>query len=389
MLGLDQLHHLLVDLALGLGRAGKGSVAAQILVVDGLQCHHVKLVAHAVAGQHGAGKLGGLFDIIGSAGGDGVEHHFLGGTSAGEGGDLVFQLLLVHQVVVALVHLHGVTQSTRGAGDDGDLLHGGGVGLLGGDQSVADLMVGYDALFVVGQDGVLFLVACNDHLDALLQVGLSHALAARADGPQRGLVDDVGQLGTGRAGGHPGHGGKVDARGQRDLLSVDLQDLLAALEVGQLHGHPAVKAAGAGQGRVKGFGSVGGGQNDDTGVALKTVHFGQQLVQGLLALIVAAVLAAAALLANGIDLINKHNAGRFLLGLLEQVAHLGGTHAHEHLHELGAGDGEEGHVGLTGHSLGQHGLAGTRRAHQQDALGHLGTNALILAGVVQIVDNFL
>ena len=37
---------------------------------------------------------------------DGVEHHFLGGTSAGEGGNLVFQLLLVHQVVVALVHLH-------------------------------------------------------------------------------------------------------------------------------------------------------------------------------------------------------------------------------------------------------------------------------------------
>ena len=148
---------------------------------------------------------------------------------------------------------------------DGDLLHGGGVGLFSGDQSVADLMVGYDALFVVGQDGVLLLVACNDHLNALLQVRLGHTLAACADGPQRGLVDNVGQLGTGRARGHPGHGGKVDARGQRDLFGVDLQDLLAALEVGQLHGHPAVKAAGAGQGRVKGFGTVGGGQNDDTG----------------------------------------------------------------------------------------------------------------------------
>ena len=95
-------------------------------------------------------------------------------------------------------------QCARGAGDDGDLLHGGGVGLLGGDQSVADLMVGYDALFVIGQDGVLLLVACNDHLDALLQVGLGHALAARADGPQRGFVDDVGQLCAGGTGGHPG-----------------------------------------------------------------------------------------------------------------------------------------------------------------------------------------
>ena len=83
MLGLDQLHHLLVDLTLGLGRAGKGSVAAQILVVDGLQCHHVKLIAHAVAGQHGAGKFGGLLDIVRRAGGDRIEGYLLGGAAAG------------------------------------------------------------------------------------------------------------------------------------------------------------------------------------------------------------------------------------------------------------------------------------------------------------------
>ena len=39
VLGLDQLYHLPVDLALGLGTAGQRGVAAQILVVDGLQCH--------------------------------------------------------------------------------------------------------------------------------------------------------------------------------------------------------------------------------------------------------------------------------------------------------------------------------------------------------------
>ncbi len=141
----------------------------------GLQGHHVEVLAHAVAGDHGAGQLGGLLDVVGRAGGDGAEHHLLGGAAAGEGGDLVLQLLLVHQVVVALVHLHGVAQRAGGAGDDGDLLHGGGVGLLGRHQGVADLVVGHDALFVVGQDGVLLLVAGNDHLDALLQVGLGHA----------------------------------------------------------------------------------------------------------------------------------------------------------------------------------------------------------------------
>ena len=291
--------------------------------------------------------------------------------------------------MVALVHLHGVAQCARGAGDDGDLLHRGRVGLLGCHKGMADLMVGYDALFVVGQDGVLLLVAGNDHLNALLKVGLRHALAARPHGTQGGFVHNVSQLCAGGTGSHACHGVEVHTRGNLHLFSVYLQDLLAALQVGQLHGYTAVEPAGAGQGRVEGIRAVGGCQNNDAGVALKAVHFGKQLVQGLLALVVAAKLAAVALLTNGVDFINEHDAGGFFLGLFEQVTHLGGTHAHEHLHELRAGDGEEGHVGFTCHGLGQHGFAGARRAYQQNALGHGSADLLILLGIVQIVDDLL
>ena len=97
---------------------------------------------------------------------------FLGGPAAGEGGDLVLDLLLAHQVVVALLHLHGVAQRAGGTGNDGDLLHRCGIGLLGCHQGVSDLVVGHDPLFVVGENGVLLLVACDDHLDALLQIRL-------------------------------------------------------------------------------------------------------------------------------------------------------------------------------------------------------------------------
>ena len=263
------------------------------------------------------------------------------------------------------------------------------MGLLGGDQSVADLMVGYDALFVVGQDGVLLLVACNDHLDALLQIGLGHALAACTHGAQGCFVDDVGQLGTGGAGGHAGHGVEVDARGQRHLFGVHFQNLFAALEVGQFHRHATVKTSGTGQGRVQRIRAVGGRQNDDAGVALKAVHLGEQLVQSLLTLVVAAEVAAVALLADGIDLIDEHDTGGLFLGLPEQVAHLGRAHAHEHLHKFRTGNGEEGHIGFACYGLGQHGLAGARRAHQQDALGHGCANALVLAGVVQVIHDLL
>ena len=131
---------------------------------------------------------------------------------------------------------------------------------------------------------------------------------------------------------------------------MQAQDALAALQIGQLDGHAAVKTARAGQRRVQGFRAVRRRQDDDALRGVKAVHLGQQLVQRLLALVVAAkVGAAVTLLADRIDLINKDDAGRFFTRLLEQVAHLGRAHADEHLHKLTAGDGEERHTGLTSH----------------------------------------
>ena len=92
---------------------------------------------------------------------------------------------------------------------------------------------------------------------------------------------------------------------------MDLQNLFAALEVGQFHRNTAVKAAGAGQSRVKGIRTVGGREDDDATVALEAVHLGEQLVQGLLTLVVAAQLAAVPLLADGVDLVDEHDAGAF------------------------------------------------------------------------------
>jgi hypothetical protein len=66
----------------------------------------------------------------------------------------------------------------------------------------------------------------------------------------------------------------------------------------------------------------------------------------------------------------KMMAGACCAGLLEQVAHPRRADADEHLDELAAGDREERHPGLAGHGLGQQRLAGAGRADQQHALGH-------------------
>jgi len=95
----------------------------------------------------------------------------------------------------------------------------------------------------------------------------------------------------------------------------------------------------------------------------------------------AAAHAGAALAPDGVYLIDETRCTGALLGLIEQVAHPAGAHADEHLDEVRAGDGEEGHPGLAGHGARQQGLAGAGRAVQQDALGDACAQLLELLGV--------
>ena len=129
----------------------------------------------------------------------------------------------------------------------------------------------------------------------------------------------------------------------------------------------AVEAARAQQRRVEDVRAVGGGDHDHVGVRVEAVHLDQDLVQGLLALVVAAAEAGAALPADGVDLVDEDDAGRVPLRLVEQVAHAAGADADEHLDELGARDREERHARLAGDGAREQRLAGSRRADQQHA----------------------
>ena len=78
---------------------------------------------------------------------------------------------------------------------------------------------------------------------------------------------------------------------------------------------------------------------------------------------------AAALAADGVELVDEDDRRGGLLGLVEQVAHAGGADADDHLDELRRREREERHLGLAGDRARQQRLAGARRAGQQDALG--------------------
>ena len=185
-----------------------------------------------------------------------------------------------------------------------------------------------------------------------------------------------------------GHEFQVEVIGHFDIAQVYLEDFLTLLEFWQFHMDLAVEATGAHERLVQDIGPVGGGQYDDTAVGAEAVHFRKQLVQRVFTFVVggeAAVLGAGA--AYGINLVDEHDARSFFLGLAEEVAHAGGTYAHEHLHEVGAADAEERYVGPPCYGFGQEGLTRSGRAHQEGALGDFAAQGRVFLRILEEIHN--
>ena len=100
-----------------------------------------------------------------------------------------------------------------------------------------------------------------------------------------------------------------------------LENLFASLDVGGGYHDAAVEAPRPQQGRVENIGAVGGGDDNDPFVGVEAVHFHQQLVQGLFALVVTAAQSRAALAAHGVDLVDEDQAGSVLLAFVKEIAH--------------------------------------------------------------------
>ena len=154
------------------------------------------------------------------------------------------------------------------------------------------------------------------------------------------------------------------------------EDRLARRQLGPVDEDAAIEAARAQQRRVEHVGTVGGRDDDHQVAALEAVHLRQQLVQRLLALVVAAAETGAPRAADGVNLVDEHDGGRALLGVAEQIADARRAQPHEHLDELRGADGEERHARLSRHRPRQQRLARAGRPDQENAARHLPAQAL-------------
>ena len=252
-------------------------------------------------------------------------------------------------------------------------------------------LVDGDRAFLVGRHHLgLLLQTANDAVDSVEEVLLAHGLTVVASGYQGGLVAHVGNVGTREARRLTSQEVYVDTLVELQRLQVYHEDVLALAQVGQVDMYLAVEAARTQQGRVEHVYTVGGGQHDDAAVRAEAVHLGQQGVQRVLALVVAAhggILRTGT--SHGVDLVDEDDAWRLGLRLLEHVAYARGTHADEHLDEVATRHRKERYTGLAGHSLGQQGLTCARRAYEQGTLGNLAAQLGIFLRVLQELHNLL
>src|SRR6185503_1174356 len=93
------------------------------------------------------------------------------------------------------------------------------------------LMMGDDLLLLRADDPRLPLEPPYDAVDRLVEVRQGHRVLPLTRRVERCLVDQIRQIGPDEPGRPARDDGQIEARSQRDLPGVDLEDLLPALEM--------------------------------------------------------------------------------------------------------------------------------------------------------------
>ena len=125
-----------------------------------------------------------------------MEDKLLRRSSAGKCGDLVLQLLLAHQIMVAVLHLHRVSEGAGSTRHDRNLLHRSGIVLFRCHKRMADLMVGNNFFLLIGKDGILLLISRDNDFYTLLKIRLFDITAVFPYRTERCLIDNIGKLCT-------------------------------------------------------------------------------------------------------------------------------------------------------------------------------------------------
>ena len=98
---------------------------------------------------------------------------------------------------------------------------------------------------------------------------------------------------------------------------MNVEDGAATGAIGSVYDDLSIEPAGTQKGGVEDVGAVRRSDDDDGVLGLETIHFDEELVEGLFSLVVSAAHAGAAVPADCVDLVDEDDRGRCLFRLFE------------------------------------------------------------------------
>ena len=279
--GIDQL------VRFSAAHGTRGLSHAEIAFLALLVLQGTELVRHAPLGDHVPGEIGGVLNVAAGTARYLVvtEDDLFCDAAAHSDRQVRVHLVTVVGIAVPFRQTHDHAQRAT-ARNDRCLMDGIGCRLVQRHQRVAGLVIGGHLLLILGHDHA---AALRTHHDLVLGVfeflhGDQPLVAAR--GKQGRFVTQVGEIRPRETGCSARDRARIDVGRQRQLLHMNGEDFLAAVDIRHRHHDLTVETTRTQQCRIEHVGAVGGGDDDDAFVRLEPVHFDQQLVQRLLALVV-------------------------------------------------------------------------------------------------------
>src|SRR5579864_8742813 len=199
---------------------------------------------------------------------------------------------------------------------------------------MAGFVICGDLLFFFREEQALALRAHQDLVLGQLKVIHQHGFAIVAGGVQRRFIHHVGKLSAGETRCAARQNREINVVCQRNLAGVYAEDFFTSTNISKWNHNAAIKASRTQKSGIKNVWPVGGGDQNHAFIGLKPIHFDEQLVECLLALIVSAAKTCAAMASNGVNFVDKDDAGSVFLALLKQVAYAACAHAHKHLNKV-------------------------------------------------------
>ena len=198
------------------------------------------------------------------------------------------------------------------------------------------LMVGSVAALFLWHDHAFPLGTHQNFVFGFFKVLHFHRAGAAAGGHKSGFIAQVCQVGTRHTWRTTGDHARVNVLTEWDLAHVHVQDLFTAANIRQGYINLAVKSARTQQRRIQNVGAIGGRHHDHANIGFKAIHLNQHLVERLFTFVITAAQASTALTTDSINLVDKDDARRVFLGVVEHIAYAGRAHTDKHFHKIRA-----------------------------------------------------